>query len=108
MALLRAADKRAFNYVEELYEPSHLPEIVLNKLKTEYRRYLVCGGMPESVEQVLQDILDLYKLDFAKYTTPRDILRIHAICYSLPAQLAQRKSKVHLQGREARCTVKGL
>ena len=53
MALLRAADKRAFNYVEELYEPSHLPEIVLNKLKTEYRRYLVCGGMPEAVEQVL-------------------------------------------------------
>ena len=33
MALLRAADKRAFNYVEELYEPSHLLEIVLNKLK---------------------------------------------------------------------------
>ena len=53
MALLRAADKRAFNYVEELYEPSHLLEIVLNKLKTEYRRYLVCGGMPEAVEQVL-------------------------------------------------------
>lgn len=93
MALLRAADKRAFNYVEELYEPSHLLEIVLNKLKTEYRRYLVCGGMPEAVEQVLQDILDLYKLDFAKYTTPRDILRIHAICYSLPSQLAKENRK---------------
>lgn len=43
---LRAADERTFSYVEELHEASHLPEIVFNKLKTEYRRYLVCGGMP--------------------------------------------------------------
>ena len=78
---LRSADDKLFEYVEGLQQAEHLPEIIFNKLKTEYRRYLVCGGMPEAVislldnkgmetvEHVLQDILDLYELDFAKYAT---------------------------------------
>ena len=102
---LRAADEKTFSYVENLHDASHLPEIVLNKLKTEYRRYLVCGGMPEAVisllgnkgmeavEKVQQDILDLYELDFAKYATPREIPRIHAIWRSLPSQLAKENRK---------------
>ena len=75
---LRAADECTFQYIEDLHTAERLPEIILNKLKTEYRRYLICGGMPEAVislldnkgmeavEQVLQDILDLYELDFSK------------------------------------------
>lgn len=102
---LRAADERTFQYIEDLYTAERLPEIILNKLKTEYRRYLICGGMPEAVislldnkgmeavEQVLQDILDLYELDFSKYATPRDIPRIHAIWHSLPSQLAKENRK---------------
>lgn len=102
---LQTADFKTFQYVDNLEEPDHLPEIILNKLKTEYRRYLVCGGMPEAiislldnrgmdaVERVLQDILDLYELDFAKYATPREIPRIHAIWHSLPSQLAKENRK---------------
>ena len=102
---LRATDAKTFRYVEDLQKAEHLPEIVFNKLKTEYRRYLVCGGMPEAVislldnrgmeavEQVQQDILDLYELDFAKYATPREIPRIHAIWHSLPSQLAKENRK---------------
>ena len=102
---LRAADERTFQYIEDLHTTERLPEIILNKLKTEYRRYLICGGMPEAVislldnkgmeavEQVLQDILDLYELDFSKYATPRDIPRIHAIWHSLPSQLAKENRK---------------
>lgn len=102
---LRAADERTFQYIENLHTAERLPEIILNKLKTEYRRYLICGGMPEAVislldnkgmeavEQVLQDILDLYELDFSKYATPRDIPRIHAIWHSLPSQLAKENRK---------------
>lgn len=102
---LRAADERTYRYVEDLDEANHLPEIVFNKLKMEYRRYLVCGGMPEAVisllenrgmevvEQVQQEILDLYELDFAKYATARDIPRIHAIWHSLPSQLAKKNRK---------------
>ena len=102
---LRASDEQTYEYIESLDEIRHLPEIILNKLRTEYRRYQVCGGMPEAVvallenkgvsevESVLQDILDLYELDFAKYAEPREIPRIHAIWHSLPAQLSKENRK---------------
>lgn len=102
---LRASDFSTFEYVDSLDELRKLPEIILNKLRTEYRRYQVSGGMPEavvtllgnkgigSVEAILQDILDLYELDFAKYAESRDIPRIHAIWHSLPAQLSKENRK---------------
>ncbi len=102
---LRASDVRTYDYVDSLEEIQHLPEIIMNKLRTEYRRYMVSGGMPEAavallegrglgeVENTLQDILDLYELDFAKYAEPREIPRIHAIWHSLPAQLSKENRK---------------
>lgn len=102
---LRASDRGTFDYIEALEEIRHLPEIIMNKLRTEYRRYQVSGGMPEAVvallenqgvgavESALQDILDLYELDFAKYAEPREIPRIHAIWHSLPAQLSKENRK---------------
>lgn len=102
---LRASDIHTYEYIEQLIAIEKLPEIILNKLKLEYRRYLVCGGMPdaacamlenqgmENVDAILQDILDLYELDFAKYAEPREIPRIHAIWHSLPSQLAKENRK---------------
>lgn len=102
---LRASDSRTYDYIESLEEICHLPVIILQKLRTEYRRYQVSGGMPEAVvalledkgvgevESVLQDILDLYELDFAKYAEPREIPRIHAVWHSLPAQLSKENRK---------------
>ena len=102
---LRASDTKTFDYVESIVEPKHLPEVILNKLKTQYRRYMICGGMPEAavamlenqgmqaVDKVLQNILDMYELDFAKYADPREIPRIHAIWHSLPAQLGKENRK---------------
>lgn len=102
---LRASDVRTYEYIESLDEIRHLPEIIMNKLRTEYRRYQVSGGMPEAivalledkgigeVESALQGILDLYELDFAKYAEPREIPRIHAIWHSLPAQLSKENRK---------------
>ena len=102
---LRASDPTTYEYVDALDHVGHLPEIILNKLRTEYRRYQVSGGMPEPinallgnkgvgmVEATLQDILDLYELDFAKYAEPRDIPRIHAVWHSLPAQLSKENRK---------------
>lgn len=102
---LRISDPKTFEYIEALDSPRHLPIIILNKLRTEYRRYQVSGGMPEpivalledrgigAVESALQDILDLYELDFAKYAEPREIPRIHAIWHSLPAQLSKENRK---------------
>ena len=102
---LRASDRKTYDFVDNLQGIQHLPEIIFNKLKTEYRRYLVCGGMPEAVisllgnqgmatvENVLQNILELYELDFAKYAESKDIPRIHALWHSLPAQLAKENRK---------------
>lgn len=102
---LRASDVRTYEYVNSLDEIRHLPEIIMNKLRTEYRRYQVSGGMPEAivslledkgvgeVESTLQGILDLYELDFAKYAEPREIPRIHAVWHSLPAQLSKENRK---------------
>lgn len=102
---LRASDPKTCQYIDELNEIRLLPDIILNKLRTEYRRYQVCGGMPEAVvalldnkgigavETVLQDILDLYELDFSKYAEAREIPRIHAIWHSLPAQLSKENRK---------------
>ena len=102
---LRAAAPKLYEYVDGLEAVRHLPEIILNKLKVEYKRFMVCGGMPEaasalldgggmsSVDKVLQDILDLYELDFAKYADPREITRIRLLWHSLPAQLAKENRK---------------
>ena len=102
---LRAADPKLYEYANGLDEIKHLPEIILNKLKVEYKRFMVCGGMPEaastlldgagmaSVDKALQDILDLYELDFAKYAEPREITRIRLLWHSLPAQLAKENRK---------------
>ncbi len=102
---LRMSDKKTFDYVDSITQISHLPEIILNKLAAEYRRYQVVGGMPEAasalldnrgmgdIEKTLQDILDLYELDFSKYAEPKEIPRIHAIWHSLPSQLGKENRK---------------
>lgn len=102
---LRASDPKTFGYIEALDELCHLPEIIFTKLRSEYRRYQICGGMPEAVvalldekginavEATLQDILDLYELDFARYASSREIPRIHAIWHALPAQLSKENRK---------------
>lgn len=102
---LSASDPRTFDYIESLDSLSALPIIILDKLTAEYRRYQVCGGMPEAVvallenrglaevERTLGSILELYELDFAKYAETKEIPRIHAVWRSLPSQLAKENRK---------------
>lgn len=102
---LREADERTFQYVDNLESINSLPEIILNKLELEYRRYRVCGGMPEAVvalldnrgtrqvEDILQNILDMYALDFSKYASAVEIPRIRSLWNSLPSQLAKENRK---------------
>jgi len=102
---LQASDPKTYEYIDTLQTAEHLPTIVLNKLLLEYKCYQVCGGMPEAVvamldnqgmhavDEVLQGILDLYELDFAKYAEPVEIPRIRAIWHSLPSQLSKENRK---------------
>jgi len=98
---LRASDPQTFTYLDSIKQCTSLPDIIFHKLALEYKRYLVCGGMPEavtalignegmqSVEDVLLNILDLYTLDFSKYAAPIDFPRINSLWRSLPSQLAK-------------------
>lgn len=102
---LLAADERTYQYMDGLDSLEALPEILLNKLQLEYKRYLICGGMPEAVtallenkgiqevEDTLQNILDLYTLDFSKYASATEIPRINSLWSSLPSQLAKENRK---------------
>lgn len=102
---LRESNREIFDYLNAKTDLTTLPEIILNKLKTEFRRYQVCGGMPEAVEallenkgvgevdKVLKDILDLYELDFSQYVSPMEVSRIKAVWNSLPAQLSKENRK---------------
>ena len=102
---LQVADPKTFEYIEGVQSAAHLPLMVLNKLLLEYKRYQVCGGMPEAVvamlenkgmaavDEALQGILDLYELDFAKYADPVEIPRIRSVWHSLPAQLSKENRK---------------
>jgi hypothetical protein len=77
----------------------------MSKLTDSYRRYMVCGGMPEAViallenrgmqevDRVLGDILYLYQADFSKYATPVEVNRISALWQSLPSQLSKENRK---------------
>jgi predicted AAA+ superfamily ATPase len=102
---LRASEPALFDFVASLKTIERVPETMHNKLMLEYRRYQVCGGMPEAVvellsdngmkavEATLQNILDLYEMDFAKYAEPREIPRIKALWHSLPSQLSKENRK---------------
>ena len=102
---LQVSAPRISEYINDMAGIEHLPVVVLNRLNSEYQRYQVSGGMPEAVtallsgngmaivENALQDILDLYELDFARYATATEIPRIHAIWHSLPSQLAKENRK---------------
>lgn len=102
---LRVTDERTFQFIANLNRIEALPEIILSKLNLEHKRYLVCGGMPEAVvallenkgmqvvEDILQNILDLYTLDFSKYAEPYEIPRIKGLWNSLPSQLAKENRK---------------
>ncbi len=81
------------------------PEIMHSQLIDSYKIYLTCGGMPEAisryidtqdwaqVEQVLQNILLAYPLDFSKHIHSKDIPRVHQVWNNLQDQLAREDRK---------------
>ena len=86
-----------------LSEP--LPENIFNRLLEKYKLYLLIGGLPEAVrtwlnshditetERILQSIITSYQLDFSKYATPPDIMKIKQVWDNLQEQLAKENKK---------------
>ncbi len=82
-----------------------LPDLLHEKLLTHLKMYLYLGGMPEvlqdyldnqdvaSVRKIQNEILQAYKRDFSKYTDKSQALRTAELWQSIPKQLAKENKK---------------
>ena|SRR3990167_2752747 len=93
------------NYIQTIEKIEPLPEILHEKLIHYFKYYLYIGGMPASVMQYIQtenfdlvretqkEILDAYRLDFAKHAPTDQTLRINQVWECIPSQLAKENKK---------------
>jgi uncharacterized protein len=81
------------------------PEPIHNKLLNHLKLYMFLGGMPEvlqnylqnknieSVRKIQNEILEAYKRDFSKYTDKSEAIKTSEVWNSIPYQLAKEKRK---------------
>jgi predicted AAA+ superfamily ATPase len=91
--------------LEQIEIPEPLPEAIHNKLLGLLKMYLYLGGMPEvlqdfinnrdieSSRKIQKDILETYKRDFSKYTQKVQAIKISEVWNSIPRQLAKENKK---------------
>jgi predicted AAA+ superfamily ATPase len=102
---LSADDPQLFAYVESIDKLEPIPDIFFNPLVDKLKKFFICGGMPEAVvtlleqqdvektQQVLQNIVNAYALDFSKYAESKDVPKINHLWASIPSQLARDNKK---------------
>ncbi|SEM76127.1 hypothetical protein SAMN05216436_107107 [bacterium A37T11] len=102
---LSIADPKLFAFLESLDEIVPLPDLFFNPLVDQLKAYFIAGGLPEAVvallegrdvsrvQQVQQNILNAYALDFSKHSENKDIPKINHIWTSIPSQLARENKK---------------
>lgn len=91
---------KTITYIKECYQKKEkVSDVIHNTLCKLFYSYLVVGGMPETVQIYVDthdiskvilnqnSILDLYRLDIAKYATGNDKAKIRAVFDSIPSQL---------------------
>lgn len=109
---LSADNPELHAYLESIDKPEALPDIFFNPLLDKLKKYFISGGMPEAVvtlleerdtemtQQVLQNILNAYVLDFSKHAESKDVPRINHIFSSIPSQLARENKKFLYQAAQ--------
>ena len=98
-----------FDYLKECYDTaSRVSDTVHETLSKLFYSYLVVGGMPENVQIYVdthdiakvvmnqRSILDLYRLDIAKYASQNEKVKIKAIFDSIPSQLNEKNRRFKL------------
>ena len=102
---LSSYDERLAHIVKEWKVSDPLPEIVQQELNEKLKIYMIVGGMPEAVvdwietrdlrevDETLSNILQAYPLDFSKYATPAEMIRIQQVWDSMQRQLAKDNKK---------------
>ncbi len=107
--LMAANYKMAIDEIKECYyNNSKMPEPIHQKLLEYYRLYLCTGGMPQSVENLIQNelsildydtniltsIINSYIADMKKYTINYfETVKIERVYKNIPSQLAKENKK---------------
>ncbi len=102
---LSVADPNLFAFLESVNIIEPIPDIFYHPLVDKLKMFFISGGMPEAVvallekqdtektQQILQDILSAYALDFSKHAENREIPKISHLWASIPSQLARDNKK---------------
>ena len=103
--LMAVGEDLLLGKIENMQKIVALPEILHNKLNNHLKKYLYIGGMPEvlqnyldnqdieTVRNIQNDILKAYQRDFSKYTEKTQAIRTSELWNSIPLQLAKEKKK---------------
>jgi Predicted ATPase (AAA+ superfamily) len=102
---LSVADPALLSYIESINNIEPIPDIFFSNLVEQFKKFFICGGMPEAVkvllekqdvtltQNVLKNILDAYSLDFSKHADNKTVQKIGYIWTSIPSQLARENKK---------------
>ena len=102
---LNSESPNLYDYIEQIKTIEELSSYIFNRISESYKRYTISGGMPQAaseilnnkgmddVDNVLQNILNAYALDFSKHAETKEIHRITSIWNSIPSQLAKENRK---------------
>jgi uncharacterized protein len=98
-------DDKLFQFVEKINTTQPLPNIIHEKLLKFFKEYLYTGGMPAAVLEyitnedftrirtVQKNILEAYRLDFAKHAPQNAIMKLNQVWDIIPSQLAKENKK---------------
>ena len=102
---LAAADPQLAEYADSIQQAEPLSAAVADEFEKHLRLYLVLGGMPEvlntfiagqdiaAAEQIQDEIIHSYELDFSKHAPTPDIAKLFLLWKSIPLQLARENAK---------------
>ena len=103
--LIAFGDKMLQERIANMKTADELPEIIHNKLLNHFKLYLFLGGMPEvlqnylnnnnitSARRIQNDIIKAFENDFSKYTTRPQTIKNMEVWNSIPTQLAKENKK---------------
>lgn len=98
-------EDKLIQYVDDINNLEPLPIILHEKLSKFFKEYIYTGGMPAAVLEyiasedfnrirtVQKNILDAYRLDFAKHAPHNILMKINQVWDVIPSQLAKENKK---------------
>jgi predicted AAA+ superfamily ATPase len=102
---LAQCDAKLSSYLKQINKIEAIPDLFFSSIKDHFKKYLITGGLPavaqtfletkdfSKADEVLNDLIRSYELDFAKHPIMKDIAKIGYVWHSLPSQLGRENKK---------------